>query len=201
MKFTLKNRTGDDYIMKLINVIDMKNQEFIKNYNQEFLNIYQDWVPFVTDKNFEEYIKNMNDIAEGINNNGVKEKYYWFVDNNGIIGSGSIRINPEVDSNVEIFSGNIFYQIVPSKRKQGYGTMLCHFLLEEMHQLGFKNAIITCYQNNIGSINIIKSNYGKLIETVNGDGSIEGSHFITNRYSIDIDKSLEQYNYDMLKKH
>lgn len=42
--------------MKLINVIDMKNQEFIRNYNYEFLNIYPDWVPFVTDKNFDEYI-------------------------------------------------------------------------------------------------------------------------------------------------
>src|SRR5574344_1893584 len=133
----------------------------------------------------------MKKIAEGINNNGVKEIYYWFVDDNGIIGSGSIRLNPEADAIVEKFSGNIFYQIVPSKRKQGYGTVLCHLLLEEMYQLGFKNAIITCYQNNIGSINIISSNYGKLIEAVDGDGSTEANDFITYRYSFDIDKSLE----------
>ena len=182
--------------MKLIKVTDMKNLDFIKNYNNEFLNIYPDWVPFVTDKNFDEYIENMKNIAEGINNNGVKENYYWFVDDNGIIGSGSIRLNPEVDSTTEKFSGNIFYQIVPSKRKQGYGTILCHFLLEEMHQLGYKNAIVTCYQNNIGSINIITSNCGKLIEVVKGDGFTEDNGFVTYRYCIDIDESLKHYNHN-----
>lgn len=178
----------------LVPVTEMLDTEKIEKYNQEFAKIYPNkWKPFVTKENFEDYLKRMEDVKKGIDNNGVKEIFYWLIDENKIVGSGSIRLNPEINKEWEIYAGHIFYQIVPTYRKQGYGKLICHLLLKEMKKLGFKEAIIPCYDTNIGSINIIESNSGELIEIVKGDGSPNSDHLRTRRYKIDIDKSLLEY--------
>lgn len=178
----------------LIDVTKMLDISKIEDYNKEFFKTYPDnWKPFVTKENFEEYLKQMEEFKHGIGNDGLKETFYWLFDKDKIVGSGSIRLNPEIDENWETYAGHIFYQIVPTYRKQGYGTIICHLLLKEMQKLGFKEAIIPCYDTNIGSINIIEANGGKLIETVKGDGSPNSEHLKTRRYKIDIDKSIVDY--------
>lgn len=175
-------------------VIDMLDIAKIEDYNNEFMSVYPDWKPFVTKDNFSEYLKSMKELREGLGDDGVKEIFYWYMEDDKIIGSGSIRLNPEADKIIEIYAGHIFYQIVPSKRKQGYGTILCHLLLEKMYELGYKEAIISCYDTNIGSINIIENNSGELIETVKGDGSPNSDNLKTRSYKIDIEKSLSEFN-------
>ena len=185
----------------LIDVTKMKDIDKIEEYNKEFYKTYPDnWKPFVTKENFEEYLKQMEEFKHGIGNDGLKETFYWLFHNDKIVGSGSIRLNPEIDNITETYAGHIFYQIVPTYRKQGYGTIICHLLLKEMQKLGFKEAIIPCYDTNIGSINIIEANGGKLIETVKGDGSPNSDHLKTRRYRIDIDKSLDNYKHNKSKK-
>lgn len=180
--------------ISLVPVTEMLDVAKIDDYNQEFIKKYQNnWKPFVTKDNFEDYLKRMEDVKKGIGNDGVKEIFYWLIDENKIVGSGSIRLNPEIDEEWEIYAGHIFYQIVPTYRKQGYGKLICHLLLKEMQKLGFNEAIIACYDTNIGSINIIESNSGKLIETIKGDSSPNSNHLRTRRYKIDIDKSLLEY--------
>ena len=178
----------------LVPVTEMRDIEKIEEYNQEYINTYKnDWKPFVTKENFEDYLKRMEDLKKGIDNDGIKEIFYWFFLDNKIIGSGSIRLNPEINKEWEIYSGHIFYQIVPKYRKKGYGKILCHLLIEKMQELGYKEAIITCYDTNIGSIRIIESNSGKLIEIVNGDNLSSNDIVKTRRYKIKIDKSLQDY--------
>ena len=178
----------------LVPVTEMFDIEKIEKYNYEFAKTYPNkWEPFVTKENFEDYLNKMEDVKKGIANDGIKEIFYWLIDEYKIVGSGSIRLNPEISKEFEIYAGHIFYQIVPTYRKQGYGKLICHLLLEEMKKLGFKEAIISCYDTNIGSINIIESNNGKLIETIKGDGSLNSNHLNTRRYKIDIDKSLLEY--------
>ena len=178
----------------LIPVTEMLDITKIEEYNQEFIKAYPNqWKPFATKENFEEYLKKMSDVKQGVDNDGVKEIFYWLIDENKIVGSGSVRLNPEIDEEWEKYAGHIFYQIVPTYRKQGYGKLIYHLLLKEMQKLGFKEAIISCYDTNIGSINIIEDNGGELIETVIGDGSPNSDHLKTRRYKIDIDKSLLEY--------
>lgn len=174
-------------------VVEMLNIDKIEEYNKEFVKIYPSWRPFVTKDNFKEYLENMNNMKQGIGNDGIKEMFYWLIENNKIIGSGSIRLNPEINEKIETYHGHIFYQIIPSKRKQGYGTIICHLLLEKMHEFGYKEAIITCYDTNIGSSNIIETNGGQLIETVAGDGEPNSEHLKTKRYKINIDESLKAW--------
>ena len=179
----------------LFPVTEMLDITKIEEYNQEFIKTYPNsWEPFVTKNNFDEYLRRMNDYREGKDNDGLKEIFYWLFDKDKIVGSGSIRLNPEIDKTTETYVGHIFYQIVPTYRKQGYGTIICHLLLQEMQKLGFKEAIISCYDTNIGSINIIENNGGELIETVLGDGSPNSDYLKTRRYKIDIDKSLTEYD-------
>ena len=179
----------------LFPVTEMLDITKIEEYNQEFIKAYPNsWEPFVTKNNFDEYLRRMNDYSEGKGNDGLKEIFYWLFDKDKIVGSGSIRLNPEIDKITETYAGHIFYQIVPTYRKQGYGTIICHLLLQEMQKLGLKEAIISCYDTNVGSINIIENNGGELIETVLGDGSPNSDYLKTRRYKIDIDKALIEYD-------
>ena len=179
----------------LFPVTEMLDITKIEEYNQEFIRTYPNsWEPFVTKNNFDEYLRRMNEYREGKGNDGLKEIFYWLFDKDKIVGSGSIRLNPEIDKITETYAGHIFYQIVPTYRKQGYGTIICHLLLQEMKKLAFNEAIITCYDTNVGSINIIENNGGQLIETVLGDGSSNGNNLKTRRYKIDIDKSFTKYD-------
>ena len=180
----------------LFPVTEMLDITKIEEYNQEFIKAYPNgWKPFVDKNNFDEYLRRMNDYSEGKGNDGLKEIFYWLFDKDKIVGSGSIRLNPEIDKIIETYACHIFYQIVPTYRKQGYGTIICHLLLQEMQKLGFKEATISCYDTNIGSINIIENNGGELIETVLGDGDFPNSDNVkTRRYKIDIDKSLTEYD-------
>ena len=179
----------------LFPVTEMLDITKIEEYNQEFIKTYPNsWEPFVTKNNFDEYLRRMNDYSEGKGNDGLKEIFYWLFDKDKIVGSGSIRLNPEIDKITETYAGHIFYQIVPTYRKQGYGTIICHLLLQEMQKLGLKEAIISCYDTNVGSINIIENNGGELIETVLGDGSSNSDNLKTRRYKIDIDKSFTKYD-------
>ena len=179
----------------LIPVTEMLDITRIEEYNQEFIKTYPNsWEPFVTKNNFDEYLRKMDECKKGKGNEGLKEIFYWLFDKDKIVGSGSIRLNPEIDKITETYAGHIFYQIVPTYRKQGYGTIICHLLLQEMQKLGFREAIIPCYDTNTGSIRIIENNGGELIETVLGDGSPNSDHLKTRRYKIDIDKSLTEYD-------
>ncbi len=62
-----------------------------------------------------------------------------------------------------------------------------------MYDMGFKTALISCYDTNFGSIHIIENNFGNLIETIQGDGSKNSEHLKTRRYKIDIEASLQKF--------
>ena len=142
----------------LIEDSEMQDIEKIKEYNEEFIKSNPNWAPFVTEDNFQDFLKEIEDKKQGIGNDGIKEIFYWFMEEGKIIGSGSIRLNPEIDEYTEKVCGHLFYQIIPSKRGNGYGTILCHLLLKEMKELGFKEALISCFDSNNSSIRIIENN-------------------------------------------
>ena len=102
----------------LIEDSEMKDIEKINEYNEEFIKSNPNWMPFVTEDNFEEFLKEIEDKKQGIGNEGIKEIFYWFVEEGKIIGSGSIRLNPEIDEYTEKVCGHLFYQIIPSKKRQ-----------------------------------------------------------------------------------
>lgn len=159
---------------------DITDIDKIDEYNNEYMALYPDFKPFVTKENFNEFLIDVNNKKNGINNNGIKELFYFAIENNKIVGHGSIRLNPEINEEVLKISGHIMYGVVPSKRKQGYGTKILKLLLEESKKYNLSEVIITCNVNNIGSNKIILNNNGEFIEKIKCD-DIE-----TNRYKIKI---------------
>ena len=150
----------------------------IDEYNLEYKSVYPNFKPFATKENFDSFLKTVEDAKNGINNNGVKEIFYFAIEDDKIVGHGSIRLNPEIDENVYIY-GHIMYGVVPSKRKKGYGTVICKLLIEKARELGLKNIIISCNDDNLASSLIIQSNCGVLFEKVMDE---EGN--LINRYKI-----------------
>lgn len=154
----------------------------ISDYNQEYFAMYPDFKPFATTENFNEFLMDVKNKRQGINNHGVKEIFYFAIENNKIVGHGSIRINPESDENYMIY-GHIMYGVVPSKRKLGYGTEICRLLIEKAKKLGIEKIIITCNEDNVASKKIIMNNNGEFFESVI---DIEGNQIC--RYIINNNK-------------
>lgn len=164
----------------------------LDEYNEEYKNLYPDYVPFVTPNTYQELLENNKLLKKGIGNNGICEIYYWVIEKEKIVGHASIRLNPEIDEDVLKYCGHIMYGVVPSKRKSGYGTTICHLLIEKMNELGYKEIIVTCNHDNIGSSKVIENNSGEFIEEVEPDmiNAINN----TKRYKINVEKSLKEYN-------
>lgn len=90
---------------------------------------------------------------------------FFLVDDSGTIyAQGDVRHKP-TKYNVTL-AGQLGYGVLPSKRKCGYGTLMCKLLLEEAKKMGFKDVIITCRDDNIGSRKIIEKNGGRLLNTI-----------------------------------
>lgn len=170
---------------------DISDIDKLDDYNNDYINYYDDFTPFATPDNYVEILKNNELIKQGINNNGIKEIYYWAMEDNKIIGHASVRLNPELDKNVLKYAGHVMYGVIPSKRKKGYGSLICHLLIQKMHDMGYKKIFITCNEDNIGSNIVIKNNSGKLLEVIDPDG-VYATHK-TCRYLVDTEESLNNF--------
>ncbi len=89
----------------------------------------------------------------------VKESVFWLVEGDEFIGRTALR--HELNDNLRLIGGHIGYDIRPSKRRQGYGTLICKLALDESRKIGLHRAMITCDEDNIGSRKIIEANGGK----------------------------------------
>lgn len=85
----------------------------------------------------------------------VPDTFFWLIDGDEYIGRVSIR-------HELIGSGHIGYDIRPSKRQMGYGTLILRLALEEAKKIGLPKVLIVCNTDNIGSQKIIEANGGVL---------------------------------------
>lgn len=120
-------------------------------------------------KTMEEYIELLAQHSRGENlpKNWVPYSTFWLIDNNEFIGDTHIRHS--LNDHLRTIGGHIGYTIRTSKRKQGYGTQILKFALEEAKKLGITKALITCDETNIASKKIIEAN-GGVYETATDQG-------------------------------
>jgi len=102
----------------------------------------------------------------------------WLVDNGEIVGLVSFR--HKLNDFLAREGGHIGYEIVPSKRRMGYGNKILELTLRKAKEMGFEKIVIACDDNNIASRKIIERNGGKL------DRKIKTARRLTRRYRIDI---------------
>jgi predicted acetyltransferase len=95
---------------------------------------------------------------------------FWLIDNDEFVGRLNLRY--ELDSDLLKFGGHIGYEVRPSRRKQGYGTLMLQLGLEKAKAVGIDRVLVTCDENNIGSKKIIEHNGGQFENAVHVDGSV-----------------------------
>lgn len=109
----------------------------------------------------------------------VPETVYWLI----VAGqyAGRISIRQQLTPALRKYGGHIGYDIRPSMRRKGYGTLQCRLALEKAKARGMEHILITCDDDNIGSAKIIEANGGILQDKID-----VGRHALTRRYWIDL---------------
>jgi predicted acetyltransferase len=90
---------------------------------------------------------------------------FLLVDGGKYVGLVQIRVEPSsgVDPRLK---NHVYYEIRPSMRKRGYGTMALGLALKKARRFGLAHIIVVCRKSNVGSRKIIEKNGGKLLRAV-----------------------------------
>lgn len=121
---------------------------------------YQRFRQMVID-NFPEYVRRLERASQGIGlpAGRVPQTTFWLLRARTIIGNSSLRhyLNPGLERE----GGHIGYDVRPSERRKGYGTLLLELTLDKARERGLRRVLVTCDTDNIGSARIIQKNGGK----------------------------------------
>ncbi|PNY82201.1 GNAT family N-acetyltransferase [Deinococcus koreensis] len=90
----------------------------------------------------------------------VNSEALWLVQGDTYLGRVSLR--HRLNERLRVFGGHIGYEIRPSARQQGYGTLALRLALGRARGLGLERVLVTCDADNLGSRRIIETNGGEL---------------------------------------
>jgi predicted acetyltransferase len=122
-----------------------------------FLHFYAEGMPF------REYLQVLVDQQSGTNfpPDRVRATFLFAFVGPRIVGRVSIRHS--LNDVLERVGGHIGYVVVPEFRRRGYATEILRQSLDIARtQLGIQRALLTCDDDNIGSIRTIEKNGGQL---------------------------------------
>ena len=165
-----------------------------KKYKNSFYNMIQDYTihnelhfPKYFDRekdSFDDYLNKLKNLEKGIDLKPgfVPTDFFWLLNGKEEI-LGSIRFRKELNEFTLNDGGNIGYDICPSHRKKGYGTLILKLLIKKLNKLyPDSRLLITCEIDNIHSNKIVINNGGILENTVKSNRT--GN--MINRYWIDL---------------
>lgn len=142
------------------------------------------------EENFDEWHKKKTDLSvpvilpDGRAVQRVQETTLWLIDGTRFLGRVGIRHS--LTDSLKIEGGHIGYAVRLSERGKGYGTLLINEGLNVARNIGLKKALLTCNDQNAGSIKLIENAGGELSEKI----SIPGKEIPNRLYWIDLEKPL-----------
>ena len=87
----------------------------------------------------------------------------------GTIIVGRVAIRHALTPDLERIGGHVGYVVVPEYRRRGYATAILRQSLQiARERLGLKRVLVTCDDDNVGSIKTIEKNGGVLDAIVTG---------------------------------
>ncbi len=144
--------------------------EAVKEYQAENLHRYRMLDIEKLHADFAAHIHKLRDEASGVNlpEGHLPHTEYWLVEDGEFIGRVDVR--HALDDHLRSVGGHVGYDIRPSRRRQGYGTLALRLALEKAKGLGLDRVLVTCDVDNLASNKIIKAN-GGVLEDVRAVGS------------------------------
>lgn len=115
-------------------------------------------------EDFSNYLRGLADGLSGVNlpQGRVPYSTFWLVAGRRLVGRSTLRhhLTPEL----EYEGGHVGYDIRPSDRGKGYGTLILRQTLEEARRLGIGRVLLTCDTDNVASAKVIEKHGGRLRE-------------------------------------
>jgi len=129
-----------------------------------FIHYYEEGMPF------RRYLELLAEQEQGVSlpsPNHVPSTFLFAFVGSRIVGRASIRHS--LNESLHRLGGHIGYVVVPELRRRGYATeILRQSLLIAREKCGARHILVTCDDDNIGSIRTIEKNGGILENVVNG---------------------------------
>ena len=113
-------------------------------------------------EDFSGYLGRLKESSLGINvpPHRVPATTFWLANGKRLIGRSSLR--HWLTTELAHEGGHIGYDIRPSERRKGYGTLILELTLVKARALGLSQTLLTCDADNVASARIIEKNGGEL---------------------------------------
>jgi predicted acetyltransferase len=135
------------------------------------------------ENDFSSFVERQKSHARGENlpEGYVPDSEFWLVDGAEYIGRLDVR--HRLTPHLETHGGHIGYDIRPSARGKGYGSLILKLGLEKARELGIMRILVLCNANNTASRKVIEKNGGVYQDAVpNAETGIDKLRFwIENR--------------------
>lgn len=150
--------------------------EAIKEFQEEGRNI--DFSIEELEKDFDSFLRKLENESLGVDlkPGRVRQTVFWLVEGGVYLGRVSVR--HELTEHLRKEGGHIGYEIRPSQRRKGYGTKILELALPRVRELGISPMLVTCDDDNIGSLKIIEKNGGVLENTEMGKDKLKRRYWI-----------------------
>lgn len=90
---------------------------------------------------------------------------------------GRLSIRHELNDHLRREGGHLGYGVRPEFRRRGYATQMLQLGLERLADLGVTTALVTCDDDNVGSIRVIEGCGGRHVDTVTNDEGTPMRHY------------------------
>ena len=110
----------------------------------------------------------------------VGADYYWLVDEETSRFIGEVSIRHRLNAALERIGGHIGYGVRVTEQGKGMGTLMLKLALEKAAQMGLKQVLITCDEENAASARVMEKNGCVLQDKVHN--TFSGRTVLTRRY-------------------
>ena len=129
---------------------------------------------------FDEYLIRVTDSLQGANllPDRVASTFLVAEVDGEIVGRSSIR--HELNDWLNQFGGHIGYAVRPDHRMRGYASEILRQSIVLAKELGLHRILLTCNDDNLGSIRVIEKHGGELEDKVDDNGRLLRRYWINN---------------------